>query len=148
MAAAVVVLALALVLAAPASASFEKVGVFGAPGEEGQLSEFASGVAVNDTTHDVYVADGYGNRVYRFSSKGELLEGWGWGVADNKGEFERCGKDGEAAHPKCNQEVFGVSGEGVGEFKQAQGIAVDQTTGYVYVLNTGRQNGVVQVFKA
>ena len=51
-----------------------------------------------------------------------------------------------ANHDVCNSK--GIPGEGEGQFGLPVGIAVDQATGNVYVLNAGRTNGVVQVFSA
>ena len=79
-------------------------------------------------------------------------EGWGWGVADGAQEFERCGPPPEAK--ACHLSIIksgetistDTAGEGLGEFFADEGIAVDQTTGDVYVLNSERKSGVVQVF--
>jgi DNA-binding beta-propeller fold protein YncE len=42
----------------------------------------------------------------------------------------------------------GVHGEGVGQFNSPAGVAVDQSTGDVYVLDGARKQGMVQVFSA
>ncbi len=39
-----------------------------------------SGVAVNDTTHDIYVADTGNRRVDEFEENGTFVRAWGWGV--------------------------------------------------------------------
>ena len=150
--------------ASVAWASFEKVGEFGGIGE-GALGSSVTSVAVNsgcyfhekETGHplsnsecaafdpvngDVYVAAGEDERVTRYDSKGVFLEAWGWGVADGAQEFQTCGPE---EHRAC-QVIEGHEGEGAGEFVLPQGISVDQVTGDVYVLDTGRKGGVVQVF--
>ncbi len=71
-------------------------------------------------------------------------------------EFQRCGPDGEPAHPQCatkqGQDAIagegdGIAGEGAGQLETDQAVAVDQSTGYVYVL-TSRQHGAIQVYSA
>ena len=144
-------LMLALV-AASAQASYEFTRSFGAHGELGQLDEGATGVAVNEATGDVYVADGQGSRVLMFNAEGEFRLAWGWGVTeaedklpiDRKVEFERCGPELDT---ECTKER-GYSGEGVGQLGTPKGIAVDQATGDVYVQNAGDGSGVVEVFSA
>jgi hypothetical protein len=141
-----VMLSVGLSLAVGASyaqASFELVGTFARIGMEGEMGNNAGGVAVNNTTGRVYVADGAYARVTVFDSKGGFLEAWGWGVAElGVNAFQRCGP-AAPVHKTCGKE--GRSGEGVGEFGEPKGIAVDQKNGNVYVLD-GRQNSSVQVF--
>jgi DNA-binding beta-propeller fold protein YncE len=119
-----------------AEANFEQVAQFGA----GVMSQRVAGVAVNETSGDVYVADGGGSggadRVERFDPEGNLIEAWGWGVSDGSAEFQRCTSS-------C---LPGVAGEGAGQFIDPVGIAIDQQSGSVYVLDRERQNGVVQIF--
>ena len=138
-----------LLFAAPASASFELVNQFPGAGEPGQISSAFAGLAVNEApgpyAGDLYEADNTGKRVSRFGPQGEFLESWGWGVAaDQAFEFERCGPDGEPAHPTCAPE--GYAGNAAGQFGNPQGVGVDQATGDVYVLDTSRTTGVVQEF--
>jgi DNA-binding beta-propeller fold protein YncE len=155
-----VVCALGLAFASSASASFEEVGEFGGVNSgPGSMSYEANGVAVDDATGDVYVADGVGNRVLKYDAQGNFLEAWGWGVAADENpeidvakEFNRCGVGGEPAHPTCN-ELSGLGGhagvphyEDPGELVEPRGVAVDQATGDVYVLNEGRKHGAIQVF--
>ena len=142
----------------------------------------AVGLAVNYTgaggveAGTVYGVDRFLRRVSRYGPEGEFQAAWGWGVAwDKKNgegfpvgvvdrhkvarEFQRCGPDGEAAHPICNvgDEVEGQGldsppSPGVGQFNDARGIAVDQSTGYVYTLDQGSRFTVggpaIQVFTA
>ncbi len=147
-----------LLFVAPASASFEQVATF-ADGSESQELLNAESMAVNTTgaggvpAGTLYAVDYGGARVLRYGPKGELREQWGWGVADGKVEFERCGPDGEAAHPACHIEIegfHGIQGEGVGQLSDPIAIAVDQVTGDVYVLNghSVRKHKLIQVFSA
>src|ERR1700704_4612 len=85
--------ALLALVVAPALASPHIFSTsFGSGGAEaGQVSlAFNSGVAVNATTHDVYVADTGNHRVDQFSSSGTFIRAWGWGVADGLPAFEEC----------------------------------------------------------
>ena len=87
------------------------------PGTPGSVpGEFTNAqfVAVDQTTHDVYVADTGDGTVSKFSSAGVLEAGWGTGGQLN----------GSTTVPK--------------EFGAIAGIAVG-TTGTLYVLNTGKQ---------
>src|ERR1700685_4156232 len=53
---------------------------FGAPGPGAGQLEGPEGVAVNDTTGDVYVADTGNDRIDEFEPDGAFVRAWGWGV--------------------------------------------------------------------
>ncbi|HEY3958933.1 MAG TPA: NHL repeat-containing protein [Solirubrobacteraceae bacterium] len=97
-----------------------------------------SGVAVNSTTHDVYVADTGNFRVDQFTSSGTFVRAWGWGVGDGLPTFETCTLSCQA----------GVSGSGAGQFTKPTFIAVDNSGGAskgdVYVGDAG--DGLVSKF--
>jgi len=145
----------ALVLAVPANANFELVKTFaegqGPSGEnrpEG-LSGGPGGLAVDDQSGDLYEADGGNDRIMRFDSQGDFLEAWGWGAGDGKEEYERCGPDGEPAYPTCpgrNAKGESLPREGAGEFDGLTEVAIDQSTGDVYVETGGKQSGLFDVF--
>jgi hypothetical protein len=130
----VCLLALLALTAAPASAFTGHAfsSSFGSSGSgAGQLSLASnSGVAVNSSTHDVYVADTGNNRVDQFSS-GTFVRAWGWGVADGLPAFEVCTLVCQA----------GLSGSGPGQFMTPAFVAVDNSggpsAGDVYVGDTG-----------
>ncbi len=163
--------ALALLLAASASAAYEQVATFASGGGGSSVStpqeeqfEDVTAIAVNTTgaggvpAGTVYAATGNHSSIAVYGPHGEFREVWGWGVAtDNANEFERCGPDGEPAHPVCsagNEPLAGGStGEGVGQFTVPQGISVDQATGDVYITNSAsaslnRSHNLVEVFSA
>ena len=106
---------------------------FGSTGAgAGQVSLAAnSGVAVNATTHDVYVADAGNNRIDQFSAAGVFIRAWGWGVADGLPGFETCTLT-------CQQ---GAAGSGAGQLSAPAFIAVDNSggpsAGDVYVGDAG-----------
>jgi hypothetical protein len=123
--------ALAVLGAAPALASYTHVfsGSFGEAGSgDGQLSlvagvergEGGSGVAVNSSTHDVYVADTGNRRVDEFSASGAFIRAWGWGVADGTTEALQSCTSG------CHA---GLPGDGAGQFNEPSFVAVDNSGG-------------------
>jgi hypothetical protein len=91
----------------------------------------SSGLAVNASTHDVYVADTNNVRVDQFSAAGVFVRAWGWGVADGLPVFESCTLVCQA----------GIQGSGAGQFTTPVFIAVDNSAGPsagdVYVGDTG-----------
>jgi hypothetical protein len=144
---------LALLVAAPASATVEQVATFAdEPGNQ-QLFNVES-IAVNTTgaggvpAGTVYAVSSGQARVLRYNATGEFREAWGWGVGDGGSELQSCGPDGNSLDPTCQN---GISGEGLGQLSaEPIGIAVDESTGNVYVLNERRDNqhAVVQAFNA
>jgi DNA-binding beta-propeller fold protein YncE len=148
----------AMALAGPAPAraatAYENVASCGTSGE-GSLGngDDAQSVAVDFATGDVYVAAENEHRVLRYNSKCEFIEAWGWNVADSKAnEFQTCGviahAAGEAKFATCERATEVYSREGVGALPAPVGIAVDQATGNVYVVDGLRPDGVVQEFKS
>jgi hypothetical protein len=90
-----------------------------------------SGLAVNDVSHDVYVADTGNHRVDEFSAAGGLVRAWGWGVATGASELQVC-------TASC---LPGLSGSAPGQFERPTWIAVDNdsssaSAGDVYVGDT------------
>ena len=66
---------------APALASSKGVvGFFGGTGTAGGLFNVPGGVAVNDTSGNVYVVDSGNNRVQELSAGGAFIRAWGLGV--------------------------------------------------------------------
>jgi hypothetical protein len=146
---------------------------FGVTGEAEQLHQ-SMAVAVNVDgvggveAGSIYVA-GQNGRVLRFShgAEGEppqFQEAWGWGIGKNAGEplpeFQRCGP-AYAAEPRpagtfpvCRPPsptgLAPLPGEEAGHFGELGGVAVDQATGDVYVLdlpNEGhREHHLIEVF--
>jgi DNA-binding beta-propeller fold protein YncE len=118
---------------------------FGSPGSgAGQLSLVpaapGSGMAVNDETGDVYVADTANNRIDEFevnpgSSSAVFLRAWGWGVDQEKPE---------AKLQSCTEATgcqAGLAGTNPGELDAPVFVAVDNSAGEshgdVYVAVTG-----------
>ena len=164
-------LLLALCALAPvASANYEQVPEhFGVGGEPEQLF-WSRAIAVNIhgtggvEAGSIYVV-GFNRRVLRFSagSEGEapqFREAWGWDVGSTAGEFQRCGPAYSAeprpanAFATCQPGGSAPGGEQVGHFTVLTGVAVDQVTGNVYVLNENsdspnvREHHLIEVFSA
>jgi DNA-binding beta-propeller fold protein YncE len=92
---------------------------FAIEGEKTLKLSRPSGVAVNESTGDIYVVDTGNNRVERFSESGVFIAAWGWGVSDGKEEYEVCTS-------ACKD---GLAGTGPAQFNSPDAIAVDNTTG-------------------
>lgn len=159
--AAVAAFVVALSLASMAQASKQAVDFFGSEGTLGGEFTSSEGVAVNYTgaggvpSGTLYVTDGgafdnanaRGNRVQRFQRDDSGTPGqtaddtypfvaaWGAGVLTGGTDYEICtvAADCKAAPP------IGGNGTaaGNGALNKPSGIAVDQDTGNVYVLDTG-----------
>jgi DNA-binding beta-propeller fold protein YncE len=122
--------------------------VFGGEGERaGQFFEpvdlAVDNAGVGSSSGDLYVADRNNDRVDKFSSSGQFLLAWGWGVVDGQEKFEACGPEGSPAGAEC---YAGSQGAGAGEFGLANifgtgpvGVAVDDalssSVGDVYVVD-------------
>ncbi len=161
-----------LAFAAPASANYEQVPEhFGASGEGSQLGKDGSvptAMAVNSGGVGLPAAEagsfyvvGENKIVMRYGpgEEGEeppFREAWGWGVGNGAGEYQRCGPayiaEPRPAHtfPTCTFPNFGA-GEEVGQFAALIGVAIDETTGDVYVRNksqSARLHHLIEVFTA
>jgi hypothetical protein len=139
---------LALLVAAVATLSFASSAVaaqlvefsrFGdvAGSGAGQFED-AAGIAVNRTgaggvqPGDVYVVDSANRRVQEFSASGEFVRTWGKDVdaSDPGTGFEIC--TAESGHT-CQAGTQSIE---AGAFSYARGIAIDQSTGNVYVADS------------
>jgi hypothetical protein len=105
-----------------------------------------TGVAVNQASGDLYVADSgfsvsVNNRIDEFDAAGAFVRAFGWGVLDGANEFQTC-------TTSC-QEGGGASfGSGAGQFIVPKSVAVDSSggasSGDLYV--TDQSNFRVQKF--
>ena len=130
---------LACLVVAPARADapngYTVVGEFGG-GTGGSAFTSPLGVAVDQASGDVYVANNGAYAVEKFDAAGNLLASWGWGVTDGQARYEVCTQSCSA----------GISGSGVDQFSAPAGVAVDPSNGDVYVSDIG--NGVVDKFSS
>lgn len=128
--------ALVLLTFAPASEAKVVVDAFGFPGTEGGHLNTPAGIAINQTGEGgvpagtIYVAENGNNRIQRLDAEGHFERLWGFDVVQGGGSgFEICTVASECKLGDASQEI--ANG---GEVGQPQGIAVNQTTGNVYVL--------------
>jgi hypothetical protein len=140
----------ALAIGASSAYGFGEIGSFGAEGSgAGQLKE-PWDVAVNDTTHDVYVADTDNNRVEEFSATGAFVLMFGKEVNATKKTNVCTRVEIETEGVTCKAgEVGSASDEAV--FSLPRGVAVDNsgvvaTEGDVYVADS--ENNRVEVFSS
>jgi hypothetical protein len=94
-----------------------------------------SGVAVDDVTHDIYVADTGNHRVDEFEADGTFIRTFGKDVNKTKAAEGVLATEAEknvcsGGPEECQQ---GAVGSEPGALEAPQFVAVDQTTGDVYV---------------
>jgi len=137
--------ALALVTSQAGATKVVKT-TFGGAGAQGGQFAGAGAIAVNVTgaggagAGDLYVAEDSNDRIQRLDGDGSFIEAWGRDVdlAGGGGDAEICSVAGD-----CK---VGEVGTGEGEFNNPLGVAVDQSSGDVYVLDRG--NFRIQQFTA
>ncbi len=97
---------------------------FGSKGSAGGQFEGAEHDAI-DSHANIWVSDYTNHRIEQFSPSGTFMLAVGWGVKDGKAEAETCTTTCRA----------GISGAGNGEFEGPFGIAVNQSSGNIYVVD-------------
>ncbi len=127
------------------SASAAEKGVvkfFGGNGTKGgQFTKYAGGIAVNQTgaggadAGDVYVTDEENHRIQQFSASGEFIRAIGLGVGGP-------GVDVCAVASTC---VAGEKSNAAGGVAAAASVAIDPTSGVVYVSDAGPPGAGVRV---
>jgi hypothetical protein len=104
----------------PASAfKYVLMSHFGSSGNKAGELENPQGIAVDQATHDVYVADAGNHRIEKFDQSGAFVAAWGWGVSDGGAQSEVCTGSCQA----------GQAGGGVGQLYTPTAIAVDNSEG-------------------
>jgi hypothetical protein len=102
------------------SSGFGGAGTAAGQFATGNGASSPSGVAVNQATGDVYVADPGNARIDEFDSSGAFIRAWGWGVADGL----------TAAPQTCTITCFaGIPGYGAGQLFGPTFVAVDNSGG-------------------
>jgi hypothetical protein len=86
----------------------------GISGDGAGQFDYPLGVGI-DRVGNVYVSDSNNHRIHVFTTNGDLVEVWGWGVKDGTSEFQICASGCQA----------GISGLGDGQFDSPSGLAVD-----------------------
>jgi hypothetical protein len=126
--------ALACSLVVGADQARATISQFGEEGGGAGQFIVPAGVAVDQTSGNVYIVDSENSRVDKFDNAGGFLEGWGWGVADGTTQ----------AFQTCTSTCFsGIGGAGPGQFVEPRGVAVDNSAnpldmsvGDIYVFDT------------
>jgi len=138
------------------SGNFTLLGSFGTEGSgDGQFG-FPWGVAVKQSTGDVYVADLGNNRVEKFNTAGGYVSQFAATDASGLAVDQASGdvyvsEEGNNQIDKYDSSgtlitSFGSSGPGDGQLSAPIALAVDQSSGDVYVADNG--NGRVDEFSA
>jgi DNA-binding beta-propeller fold protein YncE len=111
---------------------------FGLPGAGAGQTDEPSGVAVDTSNGDLYVADTQNNRVDVFESSGVFLFAFGWRINATTPEekLQTC-----TVLTGCQQ---GSPGAGAGQLNGPAGIAIDSASHDLYVAE--ESNGRVQKF--
>jgi RHS repeat-associated protein len=99
---------------------------FGSKGSGAAQFGYIAGDAV-DSSGNVWVVDYENNRIEKFSSSGAFIETVGWGVTNGNKEFETCKSSCKA----------GIAGSGEGQFDGPYGIAINKSSGDIYVTELG-----------
>jgi hypothetical protein len=117
------------------------VAQFGSKGKGAGQFDQPHGLAIDQESGDVYLADASNNRIESFGPEGDFRFALGWGVLN-----------GEAALQVCTTTCrAGISGGGAGQFDLPDGVAVDNNPASksfhdIYVVDAG--NHRVQKFDA
>ncbi len=93
------------------------------------------GVAANQQTGDVYVAELKNDRISQFSPWGEFIRAWGWDVAPEEAPGDTAGDEFEICTTACKAASVGG---GAGQFNNPVGIAAAED-GSVYVYDMGNR---------
>jgi DNA-binding beta-propeller fold protein YncE len=112
------------------------------------------GIAVNQTTGNIYVADSSNNRVDEFNASGNFIRAWGQDVIIASGPppnsngtgFEICDTTAGNVASDCKAGITTPTTANGGMMSVPQGVAVDQTDGSVYVTDQGNRR--IQKFTA
>jgi hypothetical protein len=104
------------------------------PGSAAGAFRQPTGIAVDDRTGHVYVADTGNLRVQEFTGDGEFVRAWGWGVATGAAAFEVC-----IAACRAGRHGKDEGNDNPGQFAQVVtgGIAVRPEQGDIVVSDGG-----------
>ena len=149
----VVMLVVGLLLPAVSSAGKRVDRVFpvdSAAGALGGQFNTPQAVAVRLSTGQVYVVDAANHRIQRFAADGTFERAWGRDVVQGGGTNDSVAANWTeicVVAVECKAGITGTSTDGPGgEMDDPRGVAIDQTTGHVYVRD--RDNRRVQQFDA
>jgi RHS repeat-associated protein len=104
---------------------------FGSAGSGAGQFSVPIGMAI-ESGGDIWVADSSNNRLEKFSAGGTFIEAVGFGVSDGKEKYEICTSSCQA----------GIAGKGEGQFDVPKDIAINSSTGNIYVADSS--NGRIE----
>lgn len=115
------------------------------------------GIDVNEATGDVYVADTGNNRVQQFTADGEFIRAWGRDVIVSSGSppnsngtaYEICDATTTPPNTVAQCKAGTTSPVQGGTMNRPAGLAINQQTGDVYVIDAGTNASTgnrIQVF--
>lgn len=108
------------------------------PGEGAGQVDFPVGVAVDQVSGVVYIADANNRRIDKFGPDGAFLLAWGFGVRDNtSAELQTCGPEASPPQSWCFRSKF-LSNDAAGNVLPSA-VAVHQSSGDVYVADTTKR---------
>src|SRR5215469_16106376 len=112
---------------------------FGSAGSGAGQFQTPVGVAIQQSSGGIYVADSGNARVQKFNAKGQFVTAFGWGVANGQARSQVCSANCQA----------GIAGSGPGQFSNPTSIAFGNATGAasagkLFVGDAG--NNVVVIF--
>lgn len=122
---------------------------FSQPGPATGLFGFGMGLAIDQSTGEVYVSEFENHRVLKYDAAGNFVEAWGYGVSDGQPQSQVC-----TAPAPCQP---GISGTAPGQLSNPTGIAVDNSNsvnqGDVYIVDgpspySGSAPGAILKFNA
>jgi NHL repeat len=118
-----------MLFAAPANAAPEAIAEYGR--EAGQVW-YPTGVAVDGSSGDFYVADRGNTRILKFDSAGNFLLAWGYAARDGVTPvLQTCGPEATPPTTECFPSFF--VGNSPPDTVAADAIAVDSSSGAVYM---------------
>jgi DNA-binding beta-propeller fold protein YncE len=125
-----------MLFAAPSAAALP--AEFGSEGSGAGEFREPRGIAVDQESGDLYIADRNNARIEKFGPEGEFLLAFGWGVADGSAAAQTCGPGASPPSAGCRP---GLEGGGAGQFESPEGLAVDNdpsspSAGDLYVLDS------------
>ncbi|MBA3865971.1 MAG: hypothetical protein H0X42_06445 [Solirubrobacterales bacterium] len=112
---------------------------FATTGEGAGQVQSPQGIAIDQSTGNVYIADESNFRVDKFDAEGNFRLAWGFSVADGSSlELQTCGPEATPPSAECSRaNTAGRGSEAPGAVSPVH-VAVDPSSGDVYVTSFGR----------
>jgi RHS repeat-associated protein len=104
---------------------------FGSAGSGAGQFSVPIGMAI-ESSGNIWIADSSNNRLEKFTASGTFIEAIGFGVSDGKEKYEICTSSCRA----------GIAGKGEGQFDEPKDVAINSSTGDIYVADSA--NGRIE----